>query len=143
MLLVDRQLSGGGANYGNTIVLGRKTRPHVLPTAMCVVAFHRVDPTPEPIQESTNYLRGELLRPLGSVSLAWLIHALASAQSESTSDAMDRVDKPLREAISRTQITNPSAHRENLLLLATRIDQSPLLDLPATQWNNLKDETVS
>jgi hypothetical protein len=31
-VLIDRQLPGGGLNYGNTFVLGQLIRPHIQPT---------------------------------------------------------------------------------------------------------------
>lgn len=141
-LLVDRQLPRGGANFGNTTVLGRQTRPHVLPSAMCVVAFHRVEPLPEPITRSAGYLRGELNRPLGAASLAWLIHALVASEGDSTKDFESELAQPLCRAISRMQMTEPSAHRENLLLLAVRMRESLLLDIPPMSLGGIKEATV-
>ncbi|MEM8678567.1 MAG: hypothetical protein AAGF97_04335 [Planctomycetota bacterium] len=38
-LLLDRQLPGGGCNYGNTLVFGQKLLPHSQPTGMALMAL--------------------------------------------------------------------------------------------------------
>ncbi|MBM3998611.1 MAG: hypothetical protein FJ297_03540 [Planctomycetes bacterium] len=38
-LIEDRQLPGGGCNYGNTVVLGQVLRAHLQPTGMALVAW--------------------------------------------------------------------------------------------------------
>ena len=38
-VLLDRQLPGGGLNYGNTYVLGQLMRPHVQPTGIALLAL--------------------------------------------------------------------------------------------------------
>ncbi len=138
-LLVDRQLPLGGANFGNTTVLGKQTRAHVLPSAMSVVAFHQVRPIPQPISKTIEYLRDQLNRPLGSVSLAWLIHALVSGAWDSTGDLASEFQQPIKSAISLMAITGSSPHRQNLLLLAARTRESVLLDMPPVPWKGIRE----
>lgn len=70
-LLLDRQFDSGGANYGNTIVLGRPTRPHVQPTGIALTALVG---EPDPLgrtARSCDYLRTNLAGDSGAASLAW------------------------------------------------------------------------
>ena len=134
-LLLDRQIDTGGANYGNTYVLGQRLRPHVMPSAMSLVALHRFKPRPRSLKATIAYLRSEIKQPVASISLAWAIHALAS-------DAIERIDEgkpaaesdldfmvPLQAAIDRKRVIGESPHRQNLLMLASLGAKSPLLDL--------------
>ncbi|EMI22030.1 hypothetical protein RMSM_01038 [Rhodopirellula maiorica SM1] len=132
-LLLDRQLPTGGANYGNTFVLGQVLRPHVLPSAMCVVALHRITPVPKELGATVHYLQQELNRPIAATSLSWTIHALVSAAWNSENGFELEFDWPLRSAIERLQVMGENPHRQNQLMLAARYRQSPLLDLPSLQ----------
>ncbi len=138
-LLLDRQLPDGGANYGNTFILGQTLRPHVLPSAMCVVALHRIKPSPQRLSNTVGYLQTELNRPMASTSLAWTIHALVSAGWDSPSGFELEFDWPLRSAIKRLQTTDENPHRQNQLMLAARFRESPLLDLPPFDYVQTKD----
>lgn len=60
-VLQDRQLESGGLNYGNTTVLGQELRPHVVPTALALLA-----------------LAGEPFRPRTARSLDYLEATLAA-----------------------------------------------------------------
>ncbi|TWT82418.1 hypothetical protein CA13_38810 [Planctomycetes bacterium CA13] len=126
-LLSDRQLPTGGANYGNTFVLGNKLRPHVLPSAMCIVAVHRVTPIPESFDATIRYLENELNRPMAAISLAWTIHALVSSRWNNVTPFDLELDWPLRAAINRLRTIEVNPYRQNLLMLAARMQQSPLL----------------
>jgi hypothetical protein len=128
-LLLDRQLPSGGANYGNTYVLGQKLRPHVMPSAMCTVALHRFTPQPKSHQATIDYLRSEIHRPIAAISLAWAIHALTSASIDNEDPSGLDFRAPLRSAIERLQVTGDNPHRQNMLLLSANAEKSPLLDL--------------
>ncbi|TWU41090.1 hypothetical protein Poly41_19270 [Novipirellula artificiosorum] len=128
-LLIDRQLPDGGANYGNTFVLGQELRPHLLPSAMCVVAFHRVTPRPEPIKATIRYLQNELNRPMAAISLSWVMHALVSAAWDEEDRSEIEFEWPLRSAINRLRLIEENPHRQNLLLLAAKTRESPLLNV--------------
>ncbi|KAA1262272.1 hypothetical protein LF1_48350 [Rubripirellula obstinata] len=131
-LLLDRQLDSGGANYGNTFVLGKKLRPHVMPSAISLVALHRFKPEPQTRQSTINYLRSQINQPIAAISLAWAIHALAAVSSETTEPGVESeisFETPLKTAIDRLRLADPNPHRQNMLMLASLQDQSPLLDL--------------
>lgn len=132
-LLIDRLLPDGGANYGNTFVLRQVLRPHVLPSAMCMVALHRLEPELAELAATRVYLRSELATgQLAALSLAWTMHAIVSAEWEQAAEtAPDLVvfDDALQTALTRLQATPPNPHRLNMLLLATSLRASPLLDM--------------
>ncbi|HYO24090.1 MAG TPA: hypothetical protein VEQ85_03995 [Lacipirellulaceae bacterium] len=59
-LVLDRLLPGGGANYGNTVVLGQQLVAHVAPTGIALAALggtHADDPR---VQKSLDYLEKAL-----------------------------------------------------------------------------------
>lgn len=82
-LLLDRQIPSGGANYGNTFVLGQKLRPHVMPSGMCLVALHRYKPQSDAYRSTIQYLLTEVQKPIAAISLSWAIQALAADAMES------------------------------------------------------------
>ncbi|GAA5506806.1 hypothetical protein [Novipirellula caenicola] len=141
-LLLDRQLPTGGANYGNTFVLGQVLRAHVLPSAMCVVSLHRIAPVPAGLDATVRYLQQELNRPIAATSLTWTIHALVSAAWDSENGFELEFDWPLRSAIERLQAMGENPHRQNQLMLAAQFHQSPLLDLPPLSLANPTRGTV-
>lgn len=92
-LLLDRQLPGGGCNYGNTFVLGARLRPHVLPTALSILALAdeedelgRRDPR---LADSIRWLRGAVQADSGALSLSWSLIAL-QAVDQLPNDAESR-----------------------------------------------------
>lgn len=130
-LLVDRWLPEGGANYGNTFVLGQTLRPHVLPSALSVLALSRIAPLPQRLSDTVAYLRSELKQTLGIVSLSWTVLALAAVQ-DSTDLQTDAalLDGSLDRGLRRVSERPATAHHLNMLLLAHGWQRSPLLDLP-------------
>ncbi len=137
-LLLDRQLTTGGANYGNTFVLGQLLRAHVLPSAMSVVALHQTIPAPHRLTATIRYLQEELNRPLAATSLAWTIHALVSASWDSSAGSLE-YEWPIAEAIARLQRVDPNPHRHHLLMLAILGRESPLLAMPTWDMKQVKD----
>ncbi|MEZ6137327.1 MAG: hypothetical protein R3C53_20760 [Pirellulaceae bacterium] len=135
-LIRDRFLPGGGTNYGNTTVLGQVLRPHVLPSAVCMVALHRSRPVFDRAAMTVRYLTSEIQHPLAAISAAWAVHALVSNTWEVPPAQLDELSAPwlqlLKTAITRSEVTGQHPHRANLLLLALRLRQSPILDLP--EW---------
>jgi hypothetical protein len=132
-LILDRLLPEGGANYGNTIVLQQYLRPHVLPSALCMVAMHRGLPLRQTQIDTYNYLRDQLQYPLGAISLAWTIQALCSEQLATASvpdEFASRCNSTIDLAVQRNQAAGYKMHPLNLLLLASQMQNSPLLDLP-------------
>ncbi|TWU41230.1 hypothetical protein Q31b_26690 [Novipirellula aureliae] len=128
-LLIDRQIESGGANYGNTIVLGQTLVPHVMPSAMSVVALHHIESLSDPLGPTIRYLQNELNRPMAAVSLAWTIHALVSVGLSQQQRFDMEFDWPLRSAINRLHRIEDNPHRQNLLLLSASLADSPLLNM--------------
>jgi hypothetical protein len=85
-------------------------------------------------------LKAQLDLPLGSTSLAWLMHALVSDGWDSPGDLLSQFERPLNAAISRMEVTGVNSHRANLLMLALRLRESVLLDVPPMPWHDTKDE---
>jgi hypothetical protein len=158
-LLLDRQIPGGGANYGNTFVLGQKLRPHVMPSGMCLVALHRFKPQSDAYEATIDYLLGEVQKPIAAISLSWAIQALAadtmefdrskvqddgrfqwetsplaavkrSNASRKDPQRFNARDAILWSAVERQEVLGENPHRQNLLMLAALGPNSPLLDLP-------------
>jgi hypothetical protein len=132
-LIIDRLLPDGGANYGNTFVLGQVLRPHVLPSAMCIVALHGLEPKLPALAPTQTYLRSELATgQLAALSLAWTMHAIVSADwdaADAAAPGLDHFDDPLQAALGRLQVNPANPYRLNMLLLATSLRASPLLDM--------------
>jgi hypothetical protein len=70
-LLVDRLLSTGGCNYGNTIVLGQKLRPHVEPTGLAMLALADEKLYDPRIEFSLRYLLSALTAETTPISLSY------------------------------------------------------------------------
>ncbi len=139
-LLLDRQLTDGGANYGNTMVLGQPLRPHVLPSAMSVVALANLFPLSRRLEPTIGYLQRELNRPLGATSLAWTVLALVSANAQADTSLLE-FHWPIGEVIKRSERVPAPSHHNNLILLAMLGDRSPLLDAPV--WELVFDRPRS
>jgi hypothetical protein len=77
-LLVDRQLSTGGANYGNTFVLGQELLPHTLPSAISLLALANLRISDKRIETSLRWLHETAQRERGTPSLAFALLALAA-----------------------------------------------------------------
>jgi hypothetical protein len=77
-LLIDRLLPGGGCNYGNTVVLGRELRPHVLPTGLALFALRGQSDHSGKIARSLAYLQRELKPTVTPASLAYALLGLAA-----------------------------------------------------------------
>ena len=78
-LLFDRLLPSGGANYGNTIVLGQELLPHVQPTGLAVMALAGVpDQSGGRLPKALNFLQSVIGPRLTSASLAYAWLGLAA-----------------------------------------------------------------
>jgi hypothetical protein len=113
-LLADRLLSSGGCNYGNTLVLGQKLRPHVQPTALAMLALTDA-PQDERMEFSLRYLERELRPDLATASLSYALMALA-AHGRRPTEANNWIDA----ALHRTLSGDRSPHKLALAALAAR-----------------------
>jgi hypothetical protein len=112
-VLIDRQIPGGGCNYGNTVCLGQKLRPHVQPTGAALAALageHAAEPR---IALSTVWLARSLSAQTATSSLCWGLLGLA-AQSALSSDAPSW----LEAACQRTLRNDCAPYKLALLALA-------------------------
>jgi hypothetical protein len=76
-LLLDRQMPGGGWNYGNTKVFGRELFPFPESTGMALNALRGFVPQPQ-IQKSLDYLTSRLQEVRTPLALGWGLLGLAS-----------------------------------------------------------------
>jgi hypothetical protein len=98
-ILLDRQLPGGGLNYGNTMVLGQFIRPHVQPTGIALLALagHRSPQAPreavvsrsetitmgsDRTAKSIAWLRRSIGPETTPLSLGWAILGLRAHDAE-------------------------------------------------------------
>lgn len=77
LLLLDRQIPGGGWNYGNTAVFGQVLKPMPESTGMALNALGRKAPR-EMVQASLAYLTGCVPALRTPWSLAWAIFGLGA-----------------------------------------------------------------
>jgi hypothetical protein len=77
-MLLDRQLPGGGCNYGNTFVLGQKLRPHVQPTGTALAALADEREGTSRISRSVAWLANNLSAETSTASLCWGLMGLAA-----------------------------------------------------------------
>jgi hypothetical protein len=77
-LLVDRLLTTGGCNYGNTIVLGQTLLPHVEPTGVTLLALAGEPDSTGRIRQAVSYLESTLGPTTTPASLAYGLLGLAA-----------------------------------------------------------------
>jgi len=75
-LILDRQLPGGGCNYGNTVVLGQRLRPHVQPTGLALLALAGERDSDGRVAKTIAWLRRSIGPETTAASLAWAILGL-------------------------------------------------------------------
>lgn len=127
LLLTDRLLSGGGCNYGNTIVLGQELRPHVQPSGLAMLALAGESDVNGRIARTLDYLTTELSPSTTSASLAFGLLGLA-AHGRLPANWLAWLEAAYRRTIARDAAAYPLA----LIALAAHGANSPLITLPAT-----------
>ncbi len=114
-VLIDRQLPGGGLNYGNTYVLGQLIRSHVQPTGIALLALAgETDPSGR-LDKSTAWLRRNIGPETTPLSLAWAVLGLSAHKSNLTP-----ADEWLAAAAARVLSRDRSPHKLALLALAAK-----------------------
>src|SRR5436190_7855770 len=114
-VLLDRQLPGGGLNYGNTYVLGQLLRPHVEPTGIGLVALTGEMDSSGRIAKSLAWLRRNIGPETTPLSLGWGLLGLRAHGSD-----LPQADEWLSAAASRVQSRDRSPHKLALLALAAK-----------------------
>ena len=118
-MLIDRQLPGGGCNYGNTFVLGQELRPHVQPTGLALLALAGETDTNGRLPKSVAYLERSVASGTTPASLCYALIGLA---------AHDRfpatAEVPLQAAYATVLKRDRSPYKLALIALA-RLGISP------------------
>lgn len=112
-LILDRQLPSGGCNYGNTVVLGQRLRPHVQPTGMALVALSNENDSGGRVAKSIAWLRRSIGPETTAASLAWAILGLKAHAA-----APPEAEVWLAQAAGTQRV--PSPHASALLALAAK-----------------------
>jgi hypothetical protein len=99
-LLIDRLLSTGGCNYGNTVVLGQRLRPHVEPTGLTMLALAGERTDDPRVERSLRFLESSLSADTTPISLAYGLLGLA-AFDRKPADAEDWIATKCREVLKR------------------------------------------
>jgi len=100
-LLMNRQLSRGGWNYGNTIIYGRETDPQLDCTGLAISALSgQVDK--KEIERSLAYLKAQVAGCQTPLSLCWALFGLG-AWGERPTEAQ----RWIFECLSRQKIFGP------------------------------------
>jgi hypothetical protein len=118
-LIVDRLLPDGGANYGNTLVLGQKLVPHPAPSGIAMTALAASGGDDARINRSLDYLENTLEPGMTPMSLAWSIIGL-TAHGRRPRHADAWVEAAMADARWQPLGANDAA----LLLLAARTTMS-------------------
>jgi hypothetical protein len=125
-LLVDRQLSAGGCNYGNTFVLCQELLPHTLPSAISLLAIAGLGVDDPRIEKSLVWLHDAVEHEQGTPSLCFGLLALA-AHDRPHPKTPALIAAAERRALKRS----PSGYQLALLAHASLGTSSPLV--PARQ----------
>jgi hypothetical protein len=114
-VLIDRQLPGGGLNYGNTYVLGQRLRPHVEPTGVALLALAGEADASGATAKSVAWLRRTIGPQTTPLSLGWALLGLRAHGA-----LPPESDQWLDVAAERVQSRDRSPHKLALLALAAK-----------------------
>jgi len=92
-MVLNRQLPGGGWNYGNTTIFKRELRPMPHSTGVALTALAGTVPHDE-VNRSVEYLRAMVSSIRAPLSLGWSLVGLA-AWNERVAEAASCVDECL------------------------------------------------
>jgi len=123
-LLFNRLLPDGGANYGNTTVLGHQLRPHLEPTGWALMALAGESPPDDRLRQTVEYARRAATHCHTPWSLSCALMGLA-AHGQTLADADGRLRRAFEHAVAAG-----SACKMALVLLAARGTDGPLIQLP-------------
>ncbi|HEY2411331.1 MAG TPA: hypothetical protein VGI40_03765 [Pirellulaceae bacterium] len=114
-VLVDRQLPGGGLNYGNTFVLGQQLRPHIQPTGIGLLALAGEADATGRIAKSIAWLRRSIGPQTTPTSLAW-----ATLGLKTHGVTLPETDQWLENAAEQVRNRDASPYKLALLALAAK-----------------------
>jgi hypothetical protein len=114
-VLIDRQLPGGGLNYGNTFVLGQLIRPHVQPTGIGLLALADEQDPSGRLAKSVAWLKRSIGPQTTPLSLAWAMLGL-----NAHGVILPEGDHWLEAAAEQVRNRDHSPHKLALLALAAK-----------------------
>jgi hypothetical protein len=130
-LIVDRLLPAGGANYGNTIVLGQPLLPHVQPTGVAMLALCGENVHDRRVGTSLDFLERSLRAGTAPASLAFACLGLM-ARGRRPEESGEWIAAALNDA------ARPLAEYEQALLLLAGLenvgwqaDEAPAMSVAA------------
>lgn len=112
-LIVDRLLPDGGANYGNTIVLGQPLLAHIQPTGLAMMALAGRETSDVRVAKSLDYL-ARSLGPLTSPASLALGRLGLAAHGRTLNGA----EQWIAESLAATDGSRLAVYERALLLLA-------------------------
>lgn len=115
VVLIDRQLAGGGLNYGNTVVLGQALRSHVQPTGIALIALAGHSDGTGRLAKTIAWLKRSIGPETTPQSLAWAILGLQAHGVE-----LPQADEWLAAAAAHVNQHDRSPHKLALLALAAK-----------------------
>jgi hypothetical protein len=115
LVLIDRQLPGGGLNYGNTYVLGQLLRSHQQPTGITLLALVGEIDTTGRLAKSVAWLRRSIGPETTPLSLGWSLLGLRAHGIE-----LPQADEWLAVAAGKVRHRDRSPHKLALLALAAK-----------------------
>jgi hypothetical protein len=121
-LLVDRLLSRGGCNFGNTVVLGQKLRPQVEPTGVTLLALVGEQINDPRIELSLQYLSETISAETTPISLGYGLLGLTAHKRRPAA-----AEQWLETAYQRTAKRDAAPISLALLVLAAQGIECPLI----------------
>jgi hypothetical protein len=118
-LLFDRQLPGGGWNYGNTTILGNTLRQHVEPTGLTLAALAGEKDVHARGQKSFDWLGRTISEQTPAASLCYAVLGL------STCGRRPKAASDWLAATHRRASVSALPYRQALLVLAAEVPSRP------------------
>jgi hypothetical protein len=125
-MLVDRLLSTGGCNFGNTVVMGQQLRPQVEPTGVTLLALAGEQINDPRIGLSLQYLTDTVSAETTPISLSYGLLGLTAHNRRPAA-----ANQWLETAFRRTVQRDASPLALALLVLAALGNECPLISYPS------------
>lgn len=125
-MLLDRMLSDGGWNYGNTTVLGNRLHPHVQPTGLALAALAGIPDAADSARRALSYLDATISPATTTASLC---HAILGMTGHGRRPA--EADAWLASACRTTLSGERSPYALALVVLAAAGDACGWFDFAA------------
>jgi hypothetical protein len=120
-LLIDRQLPGGGCNYGNTLVFGQKLVEHIQPTGLALLALADERANPR-VEATVALLKNSWPQAVGTASVCFAAMGLAAV-----GQLPPGLSERLEQLHRRQAQLGDSPYRQTLIALASLGEACPLI----------------